>query len=68
MKFPQKTTTLLLIGSILSFAARATQPIPPGHKLLITSVRTGNTDVFWIDPATGDAFNVTKTPKSEERY
>jgi TolB protein len=39
-----------------------------GHKLLTTSIRTGDTEVFVIDPATGDAFNVTKAPKSEERY
>lgn len=39
-----------------------------GHKLLMTSIRTGDTEVFVIDPVTGDAFNVTKAPKSEERY
>ena len=39
-----------------------------GHKLLLTSVRTGDTEVFIVDPETGDAFNVTKAPKSEERY
>ena len=39
-----------------------------GHKLLLTSVRTGDTEVFVVDPETGDAFNLTKSPKSEERY
>lgn len=40
----------------------------PGSRLLTTSIRTGDTDVFWVDPVTGDAFNVTKAPRSEERY
>lgn len=39
-----------------------------GHRLLVTSVRTGDTEVFIVDPETGDAFNVTKSPASEERY
>lgn len=38
------------------------------QKLLITSVRTGDTEVFLVDPDTGDALNVTRSPKSEERY
>jgi TolB protein len=37
-------------------------------KLLTTSIRTGDTEVFVVDPVTGDAFNVTKAPASEERY
>lgn len=37
-------------------------------RLLVTSIRTGDTDVFWVNPASGDAFNITKTPASEERY
>ena len=39
-----------------------------GHKLLVTSVRTGDTEVFVADPTTGDMFNVTRSPKSEDRY
>lgn len=39
-----------------------------GHKLLVTSVRTGDTDVFITDPVTGDMFNVTRAPHSEDRY
>jgi TolB protein len=39
-----------------------------GHKLLVTSVRTGDTEVFMVDPDTGDAFNVTRSPGSEDRY
>lgn len=39
-----------------------------GHKLLVTSVRTGDTEVFVADPVTGDLFNVSRSPKSEDRY
>ncbi len=39
-----------------------------GHKLLVTSVRTGDTEVFVVDPDTGDAFNVSRSPESEDRY
>lgn len=39
-----------------------------GHKLLVTSVRTGDTEVFIADPVTGDMVNVTRSPKSEDRY
>ena len=38
------------------------------HKLLLTSLRTGDTEVFIVDPATGDAFNVSRSPQSEDRY
>lgn len=37
-------------------------------QFLITSVRTGDTEIFLINPVTGDAFNITKAPNSEERY
>lgn len=39
-----------------------------GHRLLVTSVRTGDTEVFIADPTTGDMLNVSKSPKSEDRY
>jgi hypothetical protein len=38
------------------------------HKLLVTSVRTGDTEVFIADPTTRDMFNVSRSPKSEDRY
>lgn len=40
----------------------------PNTNLLITSVRTGDTEVFVVNPSNGDAFNLTKAPHSEERY
>ena len=39
-----------------------------GHKLLVTSVRTGDTEVFIADPTTGDMTNLSRSPKSEDRY
>lgn len=39
-----------------------------GYKLLVTSVRTGDTEVFIADPTTGDMFNVSRSPTSEDRY
>jgi len=38
------------------------------HRLLVTSVRTGDTEIFIADPTTGDMFNVSRSPKSEDRY
>lgn len=37
-------------------------------QLLVTSIRTGDTDVFIVNPVTGDALNVTRAPGSDERY
>jgi len=37
-------------------------------KFLITTVRTGDTEIFAVNPVTGDAFNISKAPMSEERY
>lgn len=59
--------TLTGLTLLLSATVQA-QPIPPTTRLLTTSIRTGDTDIFWINPTTGDAFNITKTPTSEERY
>ncbi|MBL9140212.1 MAG: PD40 domain-containing protein [Verrucomicrobiales bacterium] len=39
-----------------------------GHQLLVTSVRTGDTEVYIADPTTGDLFNVSRSPRSEDRY
>jgi TolB protein len=39
-----------------------------GYKLLVTLVRTGDTEVFIADPDTGDLTNVTRSPATEDRY
>lgn len=61
MKTPPLITALILLAT--THAAAQT-----GHQLLVTSVRTGDTEVFIADPTTGDMFNVSRSPKSEDRY
>src|SRR6516225_7165484 len=39
-----------------------------GHELLVASFRTGDTEIFIVDPDTGDARNLTRSPRSRERY
>ncbi len=39
-----------------------------GYKLLVTSVRTGDTEIFVADPGNGDMLNVSRSPASEDRY
>ncbi|MCU0449362.1 MAG: hypothetical protein MUC97_05875 [Bernardetiaceae bacterium] len=57
---------LLFWGATLAQAQAPTGL--PATRLLITSVRTGDTEVFAVDPRTGDAQNLTRSPASEERY
>jgi TolB protein len=56
----------LLLGW-LAFASLLAADLT-GHQFLVTSVRTGDTEVFIANPTTGDLFNVTRSPKSEDRY
>src|SRR5262249_43989951 len=39
-----------------------------GHELLVATFRTGDTEIFIVDPDTGDARNLTRSPRSQERY
>jgi TolB protein len=39
-----------------------------GYHLLVTSVRTGHTEIFDVDPASGDARNITRSHDCENRY
>jgi TolB protein len=39
-----------------------------GRQLLVISIRTGHTEVFVVDPQTGDATNISRHPSSNERY
>ncbi len=48
-------------------ATAALHPLS-GHKLLVTCIRTGDTEVFIADPVTGDMLNVSRSPDSEDRY
>lgn len=40
----------------------------PGQKILMTSVRTGDTEIFLVDPYFADSINLTRAPNSQERY
>ena len=46
----------------------ATESAAKKRALLVTSVRTGDTEIFVVDPDTGDAQNLSRSPTSEERY
>ena len=39
-----------------------------GFALLVATFRTGDTEIFRVDPNTGDARNLTRSPNSAERY
>ena len=56
-------THLLLLTASTSFAGDLS-----GQKLLVTSVRTGDTEVFIADPVSGDMTNVSRSPQTEDRY
>ena len=61
----------IAVYCVLSLSSSASAQLAKeisGSKLLTTSIRTGDTEVFIFDPVTADALNVTKAPSSEERY
>ena len=60
--------TLLPLACILATTLSLAAGPLAGNKLLLTSVRTGDTEIFIVDPETGDAFNASKSPNSEDRY
>jgi TolB protein len=37
-------------------------------RLAVATFRTGDTEIFLVDPISGDSFNLTKSPRSSERY
>ncbi len=56
---------VLMVGRAVSVSEPG---IPPAHTLLVTSVRTGDTEIFAVDPLTGSSQNLTRSPQSEDRY
>lgn len=58
----------LLFAAALNFVAEAGPADLAGHRLLVTSVRTGDTEIFVANPATGELLNVSRSPGSEDRY
>ena len=59
---------LFALAVLLGLAPPAKAGELAGQRLLLTSIRTGDTEVFIVDPDTGDAFNVSRSPHSEDRY
>ena len=61
---------IAFVGAILLCLRTMAQPAPalPNRPMLITTVRTGDTEVFTVNPVTGDARNLTRSPTSEDRY
>ncbi len=58
----------LLVAASLAFALPGFANEPAGYELLVATFRTGDTEIFIVDPATGDARNLTRSPRSSERY
>ena len=59
---------LAVFSAFLLFASDSNAADLSGYQFLVTSVRTGDTEVFVVNPGTGDALNLTRSPKSEDRY
>ena len=59
---------MIFLLAAITFATAGSQPELQGHRFLVTSVRTGDTEVFLVDPTTGDATNLTRSAESEDRY
>ncbi len=57
---------ILGAGIVLSTACLAGEP--RGDSMVVASFRTGDTELFVVDPDTGDARNLTRSPGSSERY
>jgi Peptidase family S58 len=58
----------LLVGCGLMMVATGRAGEPLSHSLVVASFRTGDAELFLIDPDTGDARNLTRSPRSKERY
>ena len=41
---------------------------PARDRLVVCSFRTGELELFAVDPVSGDAINLTRSPKSVEKY
>jgi TolB protein len=62
------TKTLLFAVFLFSLAGTCCGGELAGQKLLVASFRTGDTEIFVVDPETGDARNLSRSPASQERY
>jgi TolB protein len=59
---------MMLLLAAIGFATAGPGADLKGHQFLVTSVRTGDTEIFVVDPTTGDETNLTRSPQSEDRY
>lgn len=65
---PAVARLVLSVAGCMMFAGICQAGELGGYKLLTTSVRTGDTEVFVVDPDMGNARNITRSPTSEDRY
>ena len=63
-----ETRLMICLLAAVGLATANLSPDLQGHQFLVTSVRTGDTEVFRVDPTSGDATNLTRSPGSEDRY
>jgi TolB protein len=59
---------VLFAGAWLAAASVGLGGELAGHELLVATFRTGDTEIFVVNPDTGDARNLTRSPRSKERY
>lgn len=57
----------VVLFALAGFSSRAANALQ-AQELLLTSVRTGDTEIFVVNPITGDARNLSRSPDSEDRY
>jgi WD40-like Beta Propeller Repeat len=60
--------TAMFLTAWLAWIETSRSGEPVGFKMAVASFRTGDTEIFIVDPDTGDAFNLTRSPASSERY
>lgn len=60
------TFCIFIIVFCTALAVAAQQATP--YELVMTSLRTGETEIFRTNLATGDAKNISRSAKSEDRY
>jgi TolB protein len=59
---------LALVLAALALGRAASAGGYEGQRLAVAMFRTGDTEIFLVDPETGDAANLTRSPGSSERY
>jgi TolB protein len=60
-------TAATLFTTLLALTPAAAGELA-GRELLVATFRTGDAEIFVVNPDTGDARNLTRSPRSQERY